>query len=78
MGANEAVVALGPLPLSALTWLVVILLPISTMFSALALAVAALAPQQQRRAVLFDAAPFSRLAACHAADDPRYFPVHGQ
>ncbi|MDZ4848272.1 MAG: ABC transporter permease subunit/CPBP intramembrane protease [Pirellulaceae bacterium] len=43
MGANETVAALGPLPLSALTWLIVILLPIAAMFSALALAVAALA-----------------------------------
>ena len=43
MGANDAVAALGPLHLSALTWLIVILLPIAAMFSALALAVAALA-----------------------------------
>lgn len=43
MGATDAVAALGPLHFSALTWLIVILLPISAMFSALALAVAALA-----------------------------------
>lgn len=43
MGAANAVATMGPLPLSSLTWLIVILLPISTMFSALALAVAALA-----------------------------------
>jgi sodium transport system permease protein len=43
MGATDTVAALGPLHLSALTWLIVILLPISAMFSALALAVAALA-----------------------------------
>jgi sodium transport system permease protein len=43
LGNAEAGAAMGPLPLSALTWLVVILLPISIMFSALALAVAALA-----------------------------------
>jgi len=42
-GATDVVQALGPLPLSSLTWLIVILLPISAMFSALALAVAALA-----------------------------------
>lgn len=43
MGATDAVAALGPLHFSALTWLIVILLPISAMFSALSLAVAALA-----------------------------------
>ncbi len=43
MGAADTVAALGPLHFSALTWLIVILLPISAMFSALALAVAALA-----------------------------------
>ncbi len=43
MGATDTVAALGPLHFSALTWLIVILLPISAMFSALALAVAALA-----------------------------------
>ena len=43
VGATDVVQALGPLPLSSLTWLIVILLPISAMFSALALAVAALA-----------------------------------
>jgi len=43
LGGPESVQALGPLPLSSLTWLIVILLPISAMFSALALAVAALA-----------------------------------
>ncbi len=42
-GATDVVQALGPLPFSSLTWLIVILLPISAMFSALALAVAALA-----------------------------------
>jgi sodium transport system permease protein len=43
LGGPNAVPTVGPLPLTALTWLLVILLPISTMFSALALAVAALA-----------------------------------
>jgi sodium transport system permease protein len=43
MGATNVGANMGPLPLSSLTWLIVILLPISTMFSALALAVAALA-----------------------------------
>jgi sodium transport system permease protein len=42
-GASDVAQALGPLPLSSLTWLIVILLPLSAMFSALALAVAALA-----------------------------------
>ncbi len=43
MGGAQADMVMGPLPLTALTWLIVILLPISIMFSALALAVAALA-----------------------------------
>ncbi len=43
MGASDAVAALGPLHFSSLTWLIVILLPIAVLFSALALAVAALA-----------------------------------
>lgn len=43
MGDVDMANVMGPLPLSSIPWLVVILIPISTMFSALALAVAALA-----------------------------------
>jgi sodium transport system permease protein len=43
VGAANILESLGPLPLSAIGWLVVILLPMSALFSALALAVAAMA-----------------------------------
>ena len=42
-GSSQAVDALGPLPIQALGWLVLLLLPMAAFFSALALAVAALA-----------------------------------
>ncbi|AMV30716.1 ABC-2 family transporter protein [Pirellula sp. SH-Sr6A] len=40
---NQMISALGPLPLHSLAWLILLVLPISAMFSALALAVASLA-----------------------------------
>lgn len=43
MGATEMVQTLGPLPLHAMGWLLLLVIPISAMFSALALAVASLA-----------------------------------
>ncbi len=42
-GSSQAADALGPLPIHALGWLVLLLLPMAAFFSALALAVAALA-----------------------------------
>ncbi len=42
-GSSQAVDTLGPLPIQALGWLILLLLPMSAFFSALALAVAALA-----------------------------------
>ena len=43
LGAVDMVSALGPLPLQSMGWLVLLVIPISAMFSALALAVASLA-----------------------------------
>jgi sodium transport system permease protein len=43
LGASDMVAALGPLPLHSMGWLVLLVIPISAMFSALALAVACLA-----------------------------------
>jgi sodium transport system permease protein len=43
LGSQEAMLVLGPLPINAMGWLVMMLLPMSALFSALALAVAALA-----------------------------------
>jgi sodium transport system permease protein len=43
LGAVDMVSALGPLPLQSMGWLVLLVVPISAMFSALALAVASLA-----------------------------------
>ncbi len=43
LGIAEGLDSLGPLPISSLGWLIVILLPMSALFSALALAIAALA-----------------------------------
>jgi sodium transport system permease protein len=42
-GASDMVAALGPLPLHSMGWLILLVIPISAMFSALALAVASLA-----------------------------------
>jgi sodium transport system permease protein len=43
LGAEQMLDALGPLPVNAIGWLFIMLVPISALFSALALAVAALA-----------------------------------
>jgi len=43
MGATEMVQSLGPLPIHSMGWLLLLVIPISAMFSALALAVASLA-----------------------------------
>ncbi len=43
LGASDMVAALGPLPLHSMGWLILLVIPISAMFSALALAVACLA-----------------------------------
>jgi sodium transport system permease protein len=43
LGAIDMVSALGPLPLHSMGWLILLVIPISAMFSALALAVASLA-----------------------------------
>ena len=43
LGAGDMVASLGPLPLHSMGWLVLLVIPISAMFSALALAVASLA-----------------------------------
>lgn len=43
LGATDMVSTLGPLPLSSMGWLILLVMPISAMFSALALAVASLA-----------------------------------
>ena len=43
MGATEMVQSLGPLPIQSMGWLLLLVIPISAMFSALALAVASLA-----------------------------------
>ncbi len=43
LGASDMVAAMGPLPLHSMGWLILLVIPISAMFSALALAVACLA-----------------------------------
>ena len=43
LGATDMVASLGPLPLHSMGWLILLVIPISAMFSALALAVASLA-----------------------------------
>ena len=43
LGAVDMVAAMGPLPLHSLGWLIILVIPISAMFSALALAVACMA-----------------------------------
>ncbi|MCY2986110.1 MAG: ABC transporter permease subunit [Planctomycetota bacterium] len=43
LGAGDMVAAMGPLPLHSMGWLILLVIPISAMFSALALAVACLA-----------------------------------
>ena len=43
LGAGDMVTAMGPLPLHSMGWLILLVVPISAMFSALALAVACLA-----------------------------------
>lgn len=43
LGAGDMVAAMGPLPLHSMVWLILLVIPISAMFSALALAVACLA-----------------------------------
>ncbi|HUP82111.1 MAG TPA: ABC transporter permease subunit/CPBP intramembrane protease, partial [Pirellula sp.] len=43
LGAGDMVSAMGPLPLQSMGWLILLVVPISAMFSALALAVACLA-----------------------------------
>lgn len=43
LGAGDMVAAMGPLPLRSMGWLILLVIPISAMFSALALAVACLA-----------------------------------
>jgi sodium transport system permease protein len=43
LGATDMVSAMGPLPLHSMGWLILLVIPISAMFSALALAVACLA-----------------------------------
>jgi len=43
LGASDMVASMGPLPLHSMGWLILLVIPISAMFSALALAVACLA-----------------------------------
>ncbi len=43
LGSQGILESLGPLPFSSIGWLIMMLLPISALFSALAMAVAALA-----------------------------------
>ena len=54
-GTPQLAETLGPMPIHALGWLVLLLLPMAAFFSALALAVAAPRSQYQRRPILLDA-----------------------